>query len=166
MNLKKYYDSLKPYIKDKNFPPNYTEDIYLSYPENRLTLVRELKEENILKLVFENETEWTLRLAALVKIQDQDYLKKIVRSNLDLSFKKDCLDRIEDQEFLKDTCYIFLKDEHSDFLIYLINKIVIKTFLEDLKKALIKKRIGDGRILSAIRDQIDNCSTAISYIFD
>lgn len=166
MNLAEYYKVLKTCIKDKSFPEGYTEDIYISYSENRMNLVREIKDENILKIVFENESEWAIRLTALVNIKDEDYLKKLVRSNIDVSFKKECLDRINDQEFLRDTCYLYCKDEHSDILIYLINKIIVKSFLEDLKKALIKKRIGNGKILLAIREQIENCNNSISYIFD
>jgi hypothetical protein len=166
MTVPDYYQELKKHIGDRDFPPNYTEDIFLSYNENRLSLVREIKDEEVLKIVFENETEWTIRLSALVNIKDEDYLKKIVRSNLDISFKKDCLDRIHDQEFLRDTCYLYLKEDHSDILIYLINKIIVKSFLEDLKKTLIKKRVVDGRIFSAIRDQIEECKNSISYMFD
>jgi hypothetical protein len=166
MFLADYYQILKKYIDPSKLSDNYTENIYLSYPENRLNLVRTINDVETLKIVFENESDWTIRLSALTGISDENYLKKIVKENHEVSFKKHCLDKIEDQYFLRDTCYSYLKEEDSDLLIYLINRIFVKSFLEDLKKTLIKKRVVEGKIYAAIRDQLPKCSNSFSYIFD
>lgn len=166
MNLNEYYKSLEKCVEPETLSQAYPFSTFIIYSENRMNLVHKLKDQDTLKIIFENDTEWAIKMSALVKIEDEDYLKKIVKGNYDNTFKKDCLDRIQDQCFLNDTCQLYFKEEDSDMLIYLINRIFVKSFLEDLKKTLIKKKVTDGKIFSAIRDQISKSSNAVSYIFD
>jgi hypothetical protein len=164
--MAEYYEKLKHFIKVLGLELSYSEEIYISYDENRMSLVKRITDEELLKTVFENDSVWAIKLSALVKITDEEYLKKVALEHHDLSFKKECLDRINDQYFIKDLCSKYTKDEDSDFLIFLINKIIIKSFLLDIKKFLIKKRVSNPIIFAAITNQLDNCSNSISFMFD
>lgn len=161
-----YHNKLIDFLKTLNMDLPYSEEIYVSYDENRMNLVKKITDLELLKVVFENESNWAIKLSALVKITDEDYLKKVVLNHPDLSFKKECLDRINDPYFIKDLCNRYLKDEDTDFLIFLINKIFIKSFLLELKKFLIKKRVSNPIVFAAITNQLDNCSNSISFMFD
>ena len=128
--------------------------------------VKNTTDVNKLVEIFKTDSNWAIRLQALVNIKDENILVNIASDlSLDWTFRKEALDRIGDQETL---FHLASKEPLQELREFLVEKIKVRKYLLELKKVYLSK-LGNqehGILSGKITNQLSNLDNSISFILE
>jgi len=128
--------------------------------------VKNTTDVNKLVEIFKTDSNWAIRLQALVNIRDEKILVNIASDlSLDWTFRKEALDRIGDQETL---FHLASKEPLQELREFLVEKIKVRKYLLELKKVYLSK-LGNqehGILSGKITNQLSNLDNSISFILE